>query len=99
MNISGLGDCGTDPCTWVDNVYVRDACLDYLRCADPNNVLVIGVDQGFGAAVGAGVGQEVGGFFGNVADQTVSTSGVGGTLIMIALAVGGFFVIEGSMKR
>ncbi len=34
--------CGSDPCTWFDNIWVRDGCLSYLRCADPCNSLLVG---------------------------------------------------------
>lgn len=102
MTIGSIGDtvdCGVNPCTWVDDVYVRDACLAYLTCADPNNLLVIGADQGAIAAGGAAIGQSAGRFFSNAADQTLQNSSVGGTLVMIALAVGGFFLAENLLAR
>jgi len=101
MTIGYIGDasCGENPCTWVDDIYVRDACLAYLDCADPNNLLAIGAEQGAIAAGGAALGQGAGRFFSNLADQTLQNSSIGGTLIMIALAVGGFFVAESLLKK
>lgn len=53
--------CGVDECGWWDQVWVRDACLTYLRCANPSDPRVIAMDQGFftgaGAAVGGAAGQ------------------------------------------
>jgi hypothetical protein len=34
--------CGVNPCTWVDDIWVRDKCLAFLRCADPCNPLLVG---------------------------------------------------------
>jgi hypothetical protein len=102
MTIGSIGDataCGDNPCTWLDDIYVRDACLAYLTCEDPSNLLVIGADQGAIAAAGAAVGQTTGRFFSNAADQTLQNSSIPGTLVMIALAVGGFFVAEALLKK
>jgi hypothetical protein len=46
---AGLGDaaaCGDNPCTWWDEVYLRDACMNYLACADPANPLLITAQRG-----------------------------------------------------
>ncbi len=82
MRLFGLGDLGStwpsntptvvgcgdsNPCTWWDNVYARDACLNYMKCAIPDDPTTIYLDQG----VGAGVGAEAGGVASGVA------SGVG----------------------
>lgn len=55
----GMGaDCGDNPCTWWDDVYLRNACMAYLACADPANPLLVmsSPDQG-----GQGRGLIVGG--------------------------------------
>ena len=50
--MGGLGaDCGDDPCTWWDQVWVRDPCLAYLRCATPNDPRVIAMDHGIVAGL------------------------------------------------
>ncbi len=76
--------CGTDQCSWWDQIWVRDACLAYLRCANPTDPRVIAMDQGFftgaGAAVGGAAGQAsrglLSGLFQN-ADGTVNFVTVG----------------------
>lgn len=95
--LSGLGStwpsqtpevaaCGPSPCTWWDNVYSRDACLEYMKCAIPTDPTTIYLDQGVGAGVGAEVVDAGGGVLGGAA--TV----VGGlpvsTLLLIGAAIG-----------
>jgi hypothetical protein len=63
--LRGLGDdCGADPCTWWDQVYMRDACLAYKTCVNPNDPEVVLVNKGLlvgGAQVaGTAVGQTAG---------------------------------------
>jgi hypothetical protein len=63
--LRGLGDdCGDDPCTWLDQVYMRDACLAYKTCVNPNDPEVVLVTKGLlvgGAQVaGTAVGQTAG---------------------------------------
>lgn len=52
--------CGINPCSAWDQIWVRDGCLSYLRCADPTNPLVVGMDGGFFAGTGAAVGSAAG---------------------------------------
>jgi hypothetical protein len=63
--LRGMGaDCGDDPCSWVDAVYLRDACLAYKTCLNPNDPAVILANKGLivGSATVAGgtVGQAAG---------------------------------------
>lgn len=53
---SGLGDCGTSPCTWWDEVWVRDDCLAYLQTCNPTDPRVVGMQSGFVAGVTAEAG-------------------------------------------
>jgi hypothetical protein len=65
---AGLGDaaaCPANPCTWWDDVYLGDACMSYLQCADPTNPLLTLVQKG--AIVGSAQ------ILGQTAGQAVST--------------------------
>lgn len=72
--------CGVNPCTWWDNIYIRDECLGFMRCADPDNVLVTLVDDG----IGAGVGQSVGTVIGDTAGGVVSSAPVFSSFVLLA---------------
>lgn len=113
---SGIGDatppasCGDDPCTWVDDIWVRDACLSYLRCANPTSPLVVGMDKGFLPGVATAVGQEggaivgaVGQGAGQVVGQTaaglaqglfVSSDGSTNWMLIGVVGIVGFFVLQ-----
>lgn len=103
LSISGLGDaaaCGTSPCTWWDDIYVRDACVNYLACANPNDVRYIGATQGAGAAIGASFGQTVGGAVSGAGQGLWAAltggqpSQAGGTMVIIAgVALAGLLVL------
>jgi len=108
MRISGLGslwpsgtpevaDCGPSPCTWVDNIYARDACVAYMSCAAPSDPTTIALTQGTAAGVGAEVGQTVGdvttGLF-----SGLTNAGISGWAILAGLAIGGLVLIN-SLKR
>ncbi len=63
----GLGDtsdCGVNPCTWWDNLWMRDACLQYRTCVNPNDPMATLVTQGtiVGGAevVGSTIGTAIG---------------------------------------
>lgn len=85
MSLSGLGDtadCGADPCTWWDDVYMRDPCLAYKACVDPTNFMVQAVNKGLIAATGASaldmagtvvtaVGAQAGSAVGTTTGQTI----------------------------
>ena len=64
-NRRGFGDasCGDNPCTWWDDVYLRDACKAFLTCSNPADPLLVMTNQGLivGGAqvVGSTVGQAV----------------------------------------
>jgi hypothetical protein len=98
-------DCGPNPCTWWDEVWVRDPCLAFLRCADPNNPLVIGMDKGFTAGAAAEAGQITGSVLSS-AGQALG-EGIGGAakglgtgfavptwVIVAGVLVGGFVVLQ-----
>lgn len=76
----GVGaDCGSSPCTWVDEVWVRDECLSYLQQCSPNDPRVIAMQSGFLAGVTSAAADEVGAGLttvgtnaGNVAGSTLS---------------------------
>ena len=72
MRLTGLGSslpssfansdtCGPNPCNWWDDVWARDACIQFLECAYPNDPTTIGFQQGAAAGAGAAAGQAVGG--------------------------------------
>ena len=104
MRISGLGDtttdlnvpaCGTvNPCTWWDEVWVRNACLSYLRCADPSNPLVVGMDQGFVAGVTDLIGQEVASGVQGAGTGVARALNVPGWVILGGVALGGLILIK-----
>ncbi len=94
MRIQGLGStwpantpevaaCGPSPCTWWDNVYARDACLNYMQCAIPNDPSTIALTEGMAAGVGAEVGQGAAAL-GSSALGSFSPS----TLMLIGAAIG-----------
>jgi len=98
MRLEGLGQstsitalnapqCGDNPCTWFDNVWVSDACLNYLQCAQPGNILVTAMNQGTGAAAGQAVGQVATGVVGGAATGIGNTVGTNGALIIAAAAM------------
>jgi hypothetical protein len=65
--VYGLGDtidpaltrCGEDPCTPVDWVWRRDACQNYMQCADPRGWSTLAVKDGFIMGTVAAAGDEV----------------------------------------
>lgn len=66
----GLGDdCANNPCSWWDDVYLRDSCMSYLQSCDPNNALLTVVQKG----LIVGGAQVVGGTVGTAAN-TATTS-------------------------
>lgn len=74
LALSGLGDlqdCGTNPCTWWDNVYLRDACLQYKTCVNPNDPMVILANRGLIVGGAQVVGSTVGGAVGTGVESTV----------------------------
>jgi hypothetical protein len=78
--------CGASPCTWWDNVYARDACVEYMKCAIPSDPTTVYLDQGVGAGVGAEVGS-VGG--GAVSGAVQGLAGLSpSTLMLIGAAIG-----------
>lgn len=97
MRLFGLGDlgstwpantpevaaCGPSPCTWWDNVYTRDACLNYMQCSIPNDPTTIGMTEGMATGVGATIGQDT---------EAVGAGLVGGfspsTFMLIGAAIG-----------
>lgn len=110
ISIAGLGDapdCGTDPCTWWDNVWVRDACLTYLGCANPADIRYIGAKQGAGAAAGAAVGQEFGGaisgaakgFASGVGGGAGGSTGLAGTMLIVGAAMVGALMLVFAFSR
>lgn len=109
MRISGLGSswptnmpdqpgCVTNPCTWVDNIYARQSCIDFLLCAAPNDPTTIGLTQGAaagaGAAAGGMVGDVVGGVSSGFGDSLGNQLGVPGWAILLGVAVGGIYLIK-----
>lgn len=105
MRISGLGlgnmttdlvspECGPNPCTWWDEVWVRDGCLSFLRCADPSNPLVVGMDKGFVAGVTDLVGQEVAAGVSGAAEGIGKGFGIPGWAILGGIAIGGLLLIQ-----
>jgi hypothetical protein len=114
MRISGLGNlgslgtsttdlsvpsCGDNPCTWWDEVWVRDACLTFLRCADPSNPLVVSMDQGFTAGVAAEAGQIAGSAVSGAASGLKSSLGIPGWAILGGIAIGGLVLIQTLVPR
>lgn len=59
----GLGDttadCTTNPCTWLDGIWVSDGCLSWLQQCSPTDPRVIAMKSGFLAGTAAAVGQGV----------------------------------------
>lgn len=99
MRLHGLGDtaaCGDNPCGAWDWVWTRDACLNYLGCADPSDIRYRGAywgdaahGQGLIAATATDVGEETGSTASNlIAGLTHSVSGPGMALIGLGAAVG-----------
>jgi hypothetical protein len=97
MRLEGLGqssspssivnaNCGDNPCTWLDDVWVSDACLAFLECAQPTNILVTSMTQGTGAAVGQAAGSVAASTVGGVASGIANVAGTNGTLIIVAAA-------------
>lgn len=85
----GLGDCGADPCTWFDQIYIRDACLSYLECANPEDPRVVGVQKGLLPAIG----QEAGNVIGQTLGSTASSFGGSTGIPTSFLVVGGYVVV------
>lgn len=108
MRLFGLGstwpsqtpevtECGPSPCTWWDNVYARDACLNYMACAIPNDPTTIALSQGLPAGVGAETGEVVGGVVGSAASGlgTGLTGGLNmpGAVLLGMIALGGILIL------
>jgi hypothetical protein len=111
MRISGLGslgslwpsgtpevpECGPSPCTWYDNIWARDACVNYMVCAAPNDPSTIALTEGMFAGAGAEAGEAVGDIAGGIFGGLTS-AGVPGWVIFAGIAVGGLVLIN-SLKR
>ncbi len=102
MRIAGLGSslpssfqnsdtCGANPCNWWDDVYARDACVNFLTCAYPNDPTTIGFNQGVGAGAGAAAGEMAGGVIGGIG--TGLAGGSMGSLVIISVAVLGAILL------
>jgi len=108
MRVSGLGDlgslwpsqtpevaaCGPSPCTWLDNVYARDACVAYMQCAAPNDPTTIGFTQGAAAGVGAEVGQGVGTAASSLGSSLTGSLNLPGVLLIAGVLVVGIFLLK-----
>lgn len=121
VNLRGLGagwsseipsssQCGNNPCSWFDNVYLSSDCVNFLRCADPTNSLVTRADEGILQAIGQTAGGMVGGTVGNFGGSLASSAGesfwdslgdhgpagaVGGGLIVVAaIAIAAFVLLK-----
>lgn len=105
MRISGLGSlwpsntpevaaCGPSPCTWLDNVYARDACVTYMKCAAPNDPTTIGFTQGAAAGVGAEVGQAVGSTVSNLGSSLTGNLNLPGVMLVAGVLVLGIFLMK-----
>lgn len=102
-NRRGMGaDCSTNPCTWWDDVYLRDACKAFLTDCDPANPLLTIVNKGLlvgGADVlGTTVGTTVGTAVGTAVESTgtsIFSNPVTGQVnwVPIALIAGGVLLL------
>lgn len=87
--------CGVEnPCGWWDDIYVRDACLNYLATCNPSSSLYIGATQGGITAATNAIGDAAS----NAAAQTLNGSITGllknpaGMILLVALAV---YILKG----
>jgi hypothetical protein len=105
VGLRGMGaECGDDPCTWFDAVYLRDACLAYKTCQNPNDPAVILANKGLivgsatvaGSTVGQAAGQAiestVTGIFTNPSDPNAPPNPLGGLASVNWVMVGGAFL-------
>lgn len=110
----GMGQtaCGTNPCTWWDDVYLTDACMAYTRCANPTSPLLTVVDNGLivggSAILGSTAGQAAGGALSSAAsgffetpDPITGAPSVNWTsiLTMGAIGLGLFIFLPALVKR
>lgn len=71
---SSTPQCGSTPCSWIDDIYVRDACVEYMRCVAPNSNVAIDAaaketaDAMSVGDVAQGAGQVAGGITSEVAN-------------------------------
>lgn len=87
------GGCGTDPCTWFDEIYARDACMSYLQCASPQDPRVIGLLPAVGNVLGSIAGQAVGGFTSSLGTATGLTNSTTNALWAAGLAAGALVLV------
>lgn len=105
MHLNGLGSstwpsqtpdkaaCGTNPCTWYDNIYARDACVAYMQCSIPTDPTTTYMVEGASAGVTAAVGQDVGAVA-NVVGDVVGNAAAGlGTGLASGLQLPGMLAI------
>lgn len=100
MYTRGMGqDAGPgDACSWYDNIYATQGCLDWYAANDPTNPfyllntkgLIVGGSQVLGATAAAAVG---GGIKGGL-DASVT-----GTLLVGVGVVGALYVMSLLLKR
>lgn len=88
---SQVGNCGANPCTWLDEIWASDDCVAYMQCAQPTSVIATGsiVTSAIaqtGAAVGQGISQGTTGFFSSQTPLSIGVLIVAG-LVIAAIAV------------
>jgi hypothetical protein len=87
MGALGQSNCGTNPCTWLDELWASDTCKAYMQCADPTSVIATGsfVTSALaqtGAALGQGVAQGTSGFFSSQSPLSMTVLAVVGIAVV-----------------
>lgn len=66
--------CATNPCTWWDDVYASQGCLNWYAQCNPTSPFYIANTQGalaaLGGAAGSAIGSTAGGLFAGLAAST-----------------------------
>ena len=93
-NTPEVATCGPSPCTWLDNIYARDACVTYMQCAAPTDPTTIGFTQGAAAGVGAEVGQGVGTAASSLGSSLTGSLNIPGVLLIAGALVIGMFLLK-----
>lgn len=103
-DIHGLGpgpdvaSCGENPCGVLDYVYLSDACMGYLGCAEPTNKLYVGATKGGLYVAGQAVGGAVTEVAGGAAEGAAAATGVPIFVWYIGAAVFGFLLLKSAIK-
>lgn len=92
-NTPEVESCGPSPCSWWDNVWARDACVQYMQCAIPNDASTVALTDGVVTGVATEVGDVAGGVVSGAASGLAGNTSFSGAILLAAVAVAGVLIL------